>query len=163
MTLRKTLHALFDISVILKAVDGVLEILGGIVLLLVRPDQIHWVLQAITLHELGEDPNDAVATFLLESVQRVSTDTQMFAAFFLLWHGLIKVGLVVALLRRQLWAYPTAIVAFGLFLTYQLYRYSHTGSVWLLALSVLDLFVIALTWLEYRRLVTSRMPTTHVR
>jgi len=39
-----------------------------------------------------------------------------------------------------------------LFLVYQIYRYSHTHSVWLLALSILDLFVIVLTWLEYQRL-----------
>ena len=60
-----------------------------------------------------------------------------------------------ALFRKYLWAYPLAIIAFALFLAYQLYRYSHTHSIWLVALSALDLFVIAITWLEYRRVRTS--------
>jgi uncharacterized membrane protein len=70
-------------------------------------------------------------------VQQLSTGTKVFAAVFLLWHGVIKVGLVWALLRKQWWAYPLAIVAFGLFLAYQVYRYFHTRSVWLLVLSIL--------------------------
>jgi uncharacterized membrane protein len=75
----------------------------------------------------------------------------------LLWHGVVKIGLVWALFRKYLWAYPIARVAFGLFLAYQVYRYSHTHSVWLLALSILDIFVIVLTWLEYKRLRSSQL------
>jgi uncharacterized membrane protein len=152
----KTVHILFDISLIGKAVDGVLEVIGGVVLFFVNPDQINGMLRVLTQHELSKDPHDVLANLLLHSVQNLSTGTEVFAAFFLLWHGVVKVGLVWALFRRHLWAYPIAIVAFGLFLAYQVYRYSHTRSVWLLALSILDLFVIVLTWLEYKRLRTSQ-------
>ena len=152
----KTVHILFDISLIGKAVDGVLEVIGGVVLFFVNPDQINEILRVLTQHELSEDSHDVLSNLLLHSVQNLSTGTEVFAAFFLLWHGVVKVGLVWALFRRHLWAYPIAIVAFGLFLAYQVYRYSHTRSVWLLALSILDLFVIVLTWLEYKRLRTSQ-------
>lgn len=152
----KTVHILFDIGLIGKAVDGVLEIIGGIVLFFVNPDQINGMLQVFTQHELSKDPHDFLANLLLHSIQHLSTDTIVFAAFFLLWHGVIKVGLVWALFRKHFWAYPIAIVAFGLFLAYQVYRYSHTRSLWLLALSILDLFVIVLTWLEFKRLRTSQ-------
>jgi uncharacterized membrane protein len=151
----KTVHFLFDIGLIGKAVDGVLEVIGGVVLYLVNPGQINGMLRIFTRHELGEDPHDILANFLLHSAQHFSSDTKVFASLFLLWHGAIKVGLVWALFRKHLWAYPVAILAFGLFLAYQLYRYSHTHSVWLLALSILDLFVIAITWLEYNRLRAS--------
>ncbi len=152
----KTVHILFDISLIGKAVDGVLEIIGGVILFFVNPDQINGMLRLLTLHELSEDKHDVLANLLLHSVQNLSSSTKVFAAFFLLWHGIIKVGLIWALFRKHLWAYPMAIVAFGLFLAYQLYRYSHTHSVWLLALSILDIFVIVLTWLEYKRLHSSQ-------
>ena len=76
----------------------------------------------------------------------------MFAATYLLWHGIVKIGLVAALLLRRRWAYPWAIVAFTLFLVYQLYRYSHTHAPELLVLSGVDVLVIGLTWLEYKRL-----------
>ena len=148
----QTIHLLFDISVIAKGVDGVLEIVGGVLLFLVNPDQVNRLVRILTQHELSEDPHDLVAGLLLHSAQQLSIGTKAFAALFLLWHGVVKVVLVWALLRKQWWAYPIGIVAFGLFLLYQLYRYSHTQSAWLLALSVVDLFVIVLTWLEYKRL-----------
>jgi len=151
----KTVHFFFDIGLIGKAVDGVLEVVGGIVLFFVNPGQISGMLRIFTQHELGEDPHDVLANIILHSAQHISSGTKVFAAFFLLWHGAIKVGLVWALFRKYLWAYPVAILAFVLFLVYQFYRYSHTHSVWLLALSILDLFVIAITWLEYNRLRAS--------
>ena len=114
--------------------------------------QLHSVIRVLTEHELSEDPHDLVATYLRNSAQHLTAETQAFAATYLLWHGLVKVALVTALLLKRRRAYPTAILAFLLFLVYQLYRYSHTRAPELLVLSVLDTFVIGLTWLEYRRL-----------
>lgn len=145
-------HRIFAIGVIGKAIDGVLEVVGGVALLLVGHDRIGSWMRLLTQHELSEDPHDVIAGFLVRSLQHLSTDTKVFAAMFLLWHGIVKIGLVLGLLRRRLWAYPTAIGAFGLFLGYQLYRYGQTRSLWLLVLSVLDVFVIVITWLEYRRM-----------
>jgi uncharacterized membrane protein len=151
----RIVHVLFDISVISKGFDGALEIAGGAVLLFITPMKIHGLVRVLTQHELSEDPHDLIATYLLNSTQHLSGGAQVFAATYLLWHGVVKVALVSALLLKRRWAYPAAIMAFVLFLAYQLYRYSHTHSPELLVLSVVDAFVIALTWLEYRRLRTS--------
>jgi uncharacterized membrane protein len=145
-------HILFDLSVIGKGVDGVLETIGGVLLFFVNSTQIHTVVRVLTQHELSEDPHDLVATYLLNSTQHLASGAQTFAAVYLLWHGLVKVALVTGLLLRRRWAYPTAIWAFLLFLLYQLYRYMHTRAPELLVLSVLDVVVITLTWLEYKRL-----------
>ncbi|HEY6843520.1 MAG TPA: DUF2127 domain-containing protein [Thermoanaerobaculia bacterium] len=147
-------HLLFEISVIGKGVDGALEIIGGALLLFVSPNQIQSAVRMLTQHELSQDPHDLVATHLLNSASHVTAGATLFAAAYLLWHGAVKLGLVIGLLMKRRWAYPAAIVAFILFVVYQLYRYSHTRSVALLALTVLDLIVIALTWLEYKRLKT---------
>ncbi|MES2124946.1 MAG: DUF2127 domain-containing protein [Gemmatimonadota bacterium] len=151
----RTIHLWFKISVLGKAIDGVLEIVGGFLLLLLRPGTVHRIVQNLTQHELSDDSRDAIAHYFAQSLQHFSHDTQRFAALYLLWHGVVKVGLVVALLRERRWAYPVAIVAFVLFLLYQLYRYSHTHAPELLILSVVDVIVIVLTWLEYRRLTVA--------
>jgi uncharacterized membrane protein len=145
-------HWFFLISVIAKGVDGVLEVIGGVLLLVVSPAQLYGIAKVLTQHELMQDPSDAVANYVLHSTQNLSADAKTFGAVYLLWHGIVKVLLVAALLQRRRWAYPLAIGAFLLFLLYQLYRYSHTQAPELLVLSVLDVFVIVLTWLEYRRL-----------
>jgi uncharacterized membrane protein len=153
MTWRERLiHVLFDVGALAKGIDGVLEIIGGALLFLVEPSQLHHVARILLQHELSEDPNDLVATYLLHTSRHLSASTTTFAAAYLLWHGVVKVGLVAGLLLRQRWAYPTAIAAFLLFLAYQLYRYTHTGSPELLVLSVFDVFIVVLTWLEYARL-----------
>lgn len=154
MRLKQIVHVLFDVGVIAKGVDGVLEIVGGVLLLLISPSQLDYIVRILTQHELTEDPHDTVANYLLHISQDPGAKT--FGATYLLWHGVVKVGLVTALLRKRRWAYPVAIVAFLLFLVYQLYRYSHTLEPGLLVLSVLDVAVIVLTLLEYQRLRASR-------
>ena len=151
----RIVHVLFDVGVIAKGIDGALEIVGGALLFFVTADQLRHVARILTLHELTEDPHDLVATYILHTAQRLTPGAIDFGAIYLLWHGLVKVGLVTALLLRKRWAYPVAIVAFLLFLLYQLSRYAHTHSPALLALSALDVLVILLTWLEYRRLRAS--------
>lgn len=156
MTRKRLIPVLFDIGIIAKGIDGVLEILGGVLLLLVNPAQIHRVMRLLTQHELSEDPRDVVAHYLLNSTRHLSSGAKEFAAMYLLWHGAVKVGLVTALLLKRYWAYPLAIFAFCAFLVYQLYRYSHTGAPVLLVLSGFDAVVIVLTFLEYRRLRSAR-------
>lgn len=151
----RIVHVLFFISVVSKGIDGVLEIVGGALLFLVSRVRIHNIARILTQHELSEDPHDVIANYLLTSTRHLSTGAQAFAASYLAWHGLVKVALVAALLLKRPWAYPAAIAAFLLFLAYQLYRYSHTHSPELLVLSVLDVVVIVLTWLEYKRLRTA--------
>ncbi len=149
----------FDVTLLAKAVDGVLEIAGSALLYGVRPERIGGLLRAATQHELIHGHHDVLLHLLNHAAGHVTAESQSFAALFLLWHGLVKVLLVWALLRRLLWAYPLALAAFALFLAYQLYRYLHTYSIWLLALSVLDLLVIVLTAAEYRRLLAGRRPS----
>ena len=151
----KIVHVLFDISVIGKGVDGVLEMVGGVLLFFVNPVQINSFVRTLTQHELSEDPHDLLAGYLRHAAQHFSVDLQIFAGVYFLFHGIVKAGLVIALLQRRLWAYPAAMLAFALFIVYQFYRYTHTHSVWLLLLSVVDLFVIVLTWFEYKRLQAS--------
>jgi uncharacterized membrane protein len=74
-----------------------------------------------------------------------STTTQHFAAYYLLGHGVVKLWLIVGLLKMRLWYYPVAIVVFGLFAVYQLYRFSFTHSLSLVLITVLDLAVTVLT------------------
>lgn len=148
-------HHLFNISIIAKGVDGVLETIGGILLFFISPRQIHSIIQRITQHELSKDHRDIIASYLLNSTSHLTKGVTTFAAMYLLWHGVVKIGLVAALMLKLKWAYPAAIAAFTIFLVYQMYRYSHTHSPELLVLSVLDVLVIILTWLEYKRLQIS--------
>jgi uncharacterized membrane protein len=64
---------------------------------------------------------------------------------------MVKVVLVAALLKNQLWAYPWTIGFLGLFIVYQVYRLSFQPSVGLAALTVFDAVIAWLTYREYRK------------
>lgn len=150
-------EALFLLSVWLKGLDGVLELLGGAALMTVSPAFILYTVRYLTQDELIEDPRDLVANALLRIASRLSFASDHFIALYLLIHGLVKMSLVWALLRRVLIAYPASIVIFTGFIVYQLYRYTLTPGPGLLALTVLDFVVIALIALEYRALRSGRI------
>jgi uncharacterized membrane protein len=63
----------------------------------------------------------------------------------------VKVVLVAALLRNQIWAYPWMIVFLVVFIVYQLYRMTFAFSIGLLGLTVFDLVVVWLTYREYQK------------
>jgi len=155
---RKLLHRLFEIGVILKGIDGALEIIGGSLLLAISHPTLSRLVFAITRQEISEDPHDLVANALRSTVAHLSIDTQTFSSIYLLVHGAIKIILVAGLLRRKLWAYPTALAVLSLFVLYQVYRLSHTHSLALLLLTAIDLVILFLIWREFRWLKRSSKP-----
>ena len=146
----RLIRRLFTVSLWLKGANALSEIVAGIGTLLIPQQKLLAFTIWITRNEFAEDPRDRIATSLLHAIQHLSLSSQSFVGIYLLAHGLIKLWLIVGLLSQRLWYYPVAILVFALFIFYQLYRYTHTNSVWLLILSALDAIVIALTWHEYR-------------
>ncbi len=141
---------LFRMSVILKGLDALLEIAGAIALWAVSPVVIIEVVHFLTQDEIAEDPHDLLANLLRDATSRFSLSGEHFMALYLIAHGVIKGFVVAGLLKNKLWAYPVAIAVFGGFIVYQVYRFVLMGGFGLIALSVFDLIVIWLIWLEYR-------------
>lgn len=146
---------LFRVSVILKGLDALLEIVGGVALWWVSPGLIVRVVHFLTQDEIAEDPHDLVANLLRHAASHFSLSGEHFMAVYLIAHGVIKGFVVAGLLKNKLWAYPGAIVVFSGFIVYQIYRYALTGGIGLIALSLFDLIVIGLVWLEYRAMKSS--------
>jgi len=151
------IHQIFTVSVLLKGAHAVIECLGGFALALVSTGMVAALVDRLTQDELNEDQHDFVATHLFDYAQHFSIGSKNFYAFYLLSHGLIKMFLVIGLLRNKLWAYPASLVVMGLFIIYQLYRFSYTGSFGLIAITALDVVVMVLIWHEYRLMLRHTM------
>jgi uncharacterized membrane protein len=147
---QRNIHRAFQISVLLKGAHALIECIGGVLLAVVNTDSITRFGDALTQGRLREHANDVVATYMQSLAHTFSVSTQHFYAFYLFSHGVVNLCLVVGLLRGKLWAYPTSLAVLGLFIVYQLYRYSHTHGVGLIVLTVFDIIVIGLIWHEYR-------------
>jgi uncharacterized membrane protein len=147
---RSWFDRVFEVAIVAKGLNGVVELVGGLLLLAVTPDRIHRLVAALTQGELSEDPHDVVARYLLHTSQGLTGSAVTFGAVYLLLHGLVKVVLVVALLRNKLWAYPWMIIVLLTFIGYQLYRIALAPSVSLVLLTAFDLVIVALTTREWR-------------
>ncbi len=141
----------FKIGLILKGLDGILEVIGGVLLLFVSPDAINHLARVLTAHELSEDPHDLIANYLLHTTAHLGRGTTIFGAIYLLSHGIAKIVLVALVLRDKLWAYPWLIGLLLAFIAYQLYRITAVHfSIGLTLLTIFDAFLVWLTWREYR-------------
>ena len=124
----------------MKGLHAAVELAGGIALYLFSTDVIlAW------LWEAGRS-NDWVARF----AHGFSRPEHEFYAFYLVSHGIVNGAIVAGLLLGKRWSYHATFVVLTLFIAYQLYRYSYTRDIGLIAISILDLIVMVLAWNEYR-------------
>lgn len=140
----------FAVSLILKGLDGVLELAGGFLLLVVSPAQMSSLARLLTQHELSEDPDDLIANAVLHLAGGATAGTTLFGAVYLLLHGAVKIVLVWAVLRDKLWAHPWMIAFLSVFIVYQTYRLVMGFSWGLALLTAFDILIVWLTAHEYR-------------
>jgi uncharacterized membrane protein len=147
---RKIEHTFFLLSVWCKGIAGLVETIGGLLLLFIPQSGLKALVIFLTAPELAEDPSDRVATLLQHTVQELGVDTKLFASNYLIVHGLIKVLLVAGMLSGRLWSYVVSLWFLAAFIAYQTYRFFFTHSLWLIALNLIDLIVAFLIWWEYQ-------------
>jgi uncharacterized membrane protein len=157
---RDFLDWVFEVGIILKGLNGLLELVGGVLLLIVSPAAIKGIVRTLTEGELSENPHDVIATRLLHTAGGLTGAGLTFGAVYLLIHGVVKVMLVIALLRNKLWAYPWMIAVLVAFIAYQIYLIVLGPSPGLVALTVFDVLIVGLTWREYRNNAALGRPVT---
>ncbi len=148
--MKSTLDRLYRIGLWIKGIDGVLEMAGGLFLLVVSQPQLGQLVTFLTQRELTEDRSDWIANHLRDAVSQLSPNTKLFASVYLLGHGVIKLFLMVGLVRGWPWSYRPAIAFLLVFIGYQVYRMSLHFSLALLLVSVMDSVIALLVWREYR-------------
>jgi uncharacterized membrane protein len=155
--MRRILHRFFELGIIFKAIDGGLELVGGLLLVFLSPAAINRLVFFFVEGELKEDPTDLVANLLLHTT-RSAIAVRIPASVFLIMHGIVKLVLVGGLVTNRLWSYPAAILVFAGFTMYQLYQLSQQYSLFLEIVTIFDVIFILLVIAEYRHM---RIATTH--
>jgi uncharacterized membrane protein len=148
---KSNLDKFFEVSVLLKALDGMLEVIGGLLLLIIRPEHIVGWARDLTVSELKEDPHDFIANHIVHWANSYTKQVAIFAAVYLLLHGVIKVVLVFEVLRNHLWAYLALVIVTFVFVIYQVARIIEKPTLSFVLLTLFDVIVIGLTTREYRK------------
>ncbi len=149
--MRSKFDQIFRISIWLKTLEALLEVVGGVVLFFITPHFInHWG-NILTKSELSEDPNSFIANFISHSVHHLSSISTTYAAIYLLTHGVVKLVALGAVLKDKFWGYPLLLIVLAVFIVYQTVQLIHHLTFGLLALNIFDLFVVVLTAIEWRK------------
>lgn len=143
---------LFRVAVWLKGLDAVSQLVGGVLLIFLPPRALTRIAHGVVTRDLLGPPTGPLAGYFEEAVHHLVDGGRAFVIGYLLVHGLIKLGLVVALLRKKVRWYPVAITALGLFVLFELVRGAQTHSLLLPVLTVLDIVIIVLVIKEYREI-----------
>ena len=146
----------FYAGLAIKAANALLEIVGGFLLVILTPDGLSRLIRIIALPELSEDPADPLMNYLIRLGQNLTSSTQDSVAIYMLLHGATKLVVIWLLWKKILWAYPLAMIIFGLFIGYETYSYLHSQSILILLIMVLDAAILVLIILEYLRLKPGR-------
>jgi uncharacterized membrane protein len=147
----KFLHWAFEIGIWFKGLDGMLEMLGGILFLAVSRAVLNHIVITLTQHELNEDPGDWFANMARHASNHLSHGTKIWGGLYLLGHGAVKLFLAINILRGKMWAYPSAIVVIAIFILIQGAKLGLHFSFPLLIATAIDIVIVLLIWREYRR------------
>jgi len=152
---RRTGH-LFKVAMLVKGIDGAAELIVAMVLLLVSAATVHRLVADVLARDLLGSADGPLAQHVATVTDGFATGNRTFAVVYLGLHGMVKLALVVALLRKWVPAYPVAIAVLGAFVVYEVYRATRTGSLLLPVLAVLDIAIIVVVVREYRLLRQDR-------
>jgi uncharacterized membrane protein len=145
----RLLHDAYLGAILIKGFDGAVEVLAGLIIAVTGTERLsEWVIR-LTAPELnGHHP----ALHALHSgAERLANSPHHFVAFYLLVHGMLKFGIVVALLKGTArWVFPVASLILTGFIAYMSWRLSLRWSDWLLGFALFDLLTLALVLNEWR-------------
>lgn len=152
----KDYHELFRIAILVKAADGFIELCAGTFLYFVKLTAISQLFFYIFHQEIAENPRDAFWQFFIDQWHSFSLSGNAFWGILFFAHGITKVALSLALLKKQFWAYPTAAIVFGFFVAYEIYSLTSKPSLFLELVTVFDMLVIGLILSEYQSIKKNR-------
>lgn len=140
---------LFRLAMFVKGLDGAIELIGAIVLLLVPATLVNQLVADVISRDLVGSPDGFLARHLVAGTAEFASGNRTFVILYLGLHGVVKLALVVALLRRWMPAYPVAAIVLSVLVAYELYRAVRTGSVVLPVLAAVDILIIIMVVREY--------------
>ena len=146
--MNRTAETIFKVGLIIKGVDSLFEVLGG--LLLTMPTKLARVLLVLAHHELYRH-HDVLAGKLDRLADEVTVQVHLGSALYLLVHGLAKVILIAAVFKGKQWGYLGLIGVLSIFSAIEMVRVVTAQEYVTGVLGLFDIAVVVLMVKEYRQ------------
>lgn len=148
----RTFHLAYLITIAVKGFDGAIELLMGLLIGLAGPERLYFLILRLSAPELEDHPASPVVHAIRKGASDLATGHTGFAVTYLLIHGVLKLGLALALLRGgSRWIYPLASLILSGFIAYMSWRLALRWSPLLLGFALFDVLTLALVLNEWWR------------
>lgn len=148
------LHTAYLAAILIKGFDGALEALAGMIIAVTGPERVYeWVIQFTAPELTGHHP---ALHAIRSGATRLAETSHEFVIFYLLVHGVLKLGVVVALLRGGgRLVFPAASLILAAFVVYMGGELARHWSGWVLSFLLFDLLTLLLVLNEWRNVSRS--------
>lgn len=150
---------IFEGGIIIKGLSALAEFLSGLLLVFLTPEHLKNLVSFLTQRELKEDQNSTWVHLILNSANHLSSGSRIFLIIYLWTHALVKLIAVIGILSNKLWAYPFSLITIGAMILYQIYSIIVNPGLGMVLLTVFDIFIVVLIWIEYQK-AKQRLPKT---
>ena len=143
----KSKDLVFRVGLLVKGVDSLLEVLGG--LLLTQPTKIARYLSVLSQHEVYKQ-HLVLAGHIDRLTDTFTTHTSLVEAGYLMLHGSAKVILILAVMRNKKWGFVGLIGVLIFFTTIEIVRAVAAKEIVTAAFALFDLLVACIIASEYK-------------
>lgn len=140
----------FHVSMWWRIFYGFLRIILGTALLRIIGQPLSEFVFTLMSHEITGKRSDIILSSLYKLLEIHDFKITYFLASYFIFWGLVDVVLSACLLRYIRKAFPIALGLIILFILYGIFRFTHTHSLILLGVIVLDMIILYLIHYEYR-------------
>ncbi|MBF9036362.1 DUF2127 domain-containing protein [Rhodobacterales bacterium HKCCE2091] len=144
-------HRIFILTLIGKAALGTAQLLIAAGIWAGIAARLPGIVERMFAAETARDPTDFLARHLIRLAELIRASDLSFYLLYFAYHGVLHLAVAAALLYGAMWAYPAGILTLAAFCVIQTVEWLHEGGFILPLLTLIDLAVIWMTWVEWQR------------
>src|ERR1700761_5137191 len=125
-------HRAYQAVIAIKGLDGAIEMTAGLVVAIAGVHRLSDYIELVMAPGLAAHFSDHAAQAVRHGATGLEHASARFIIFYLLVHGILKLGIAINLLReRGRWIFPVATVILAGFIIFMGYRLTVHWSGWL--------------------------------
>ena len=148
----KTIYELFRLSILLKAIGSIGEMVTGFAIAFIPGSLVIGVANYLSRGSVGgTDLDDMISHTLVGFAHTFAANptVNLFLGGYLFIRGLVQFLIVIALFKNKVWAYPALIIVLLIIIATQLYAIYVSHSITASIVTVIDIITIFLVAHEY--------------
>lgn len=150
MLSREHFKRLFDVTLIVKGVAAVIDLVAAAVIFTTGNELVVRFFAKVTTLMTDFEGDGVISQYMSLQPGVVTTFDIWFITGYLAFHGIVNLILVEGIWFRRQWAYSKAMRILLFFFAYECFRLLFVWSYWLFIITLYDLVVILLLYNEYR-------------